>query len=360
MVFAPRRTVPPCSALLAGSLLPVVSEFPDLGVILIPTMSCIPHARHLVSCRNRLFAQCVAWIRAERLRLRFASTLFTSYVLPSTSWGSEFLLTSLGALRLLNSALRRWGRFLKGWPHGSPVASVFLELGWPDDEHLATSRLLSLFGRVHAMPSGDRCPLPVTIFRLVSADPRSWPSACFRICSSLYITLPASFGSTSGSFPSCVHSWFRSCAFPRLGQSLHYRLCSAASVLSVSHVDLRFSCVNLGPDTVVYGRSCLPAHARFWGLARWGHDPFPGGRSARHLGFSFSCVLCDALYGDLAHSLSTCLAFSDLHEQWCRRVSVTLDAASHKACNACVFNPHTSPQLCSYSCRPRIFRRTGV
>ena len=47
-----------------------------------------PHVRHLVSRGNRLFAQCVAWCKSERLPLRFASTLFTSYVLPSISWGS--------------------------------------------------------------------------------------------------------------------------------------------------------------------------------------------------------------------------------------------------------------------------------
>ena len=67
--------------------------------------------------------------RRSRLPLKFGSTLFTSFVLPSISWGSEFLLTSPNALRLLNSASRRWGTFLLGWPPGSPVASVFLGLG---------------------------------------------------------------------------------------------------------------------------------------------------------------------------------------------------------------------------------------
>ena len=42
MVFGPRRTVPPCSALLAGSLLPVVSEYPYLGVILTPLSRGFP------------------------------------------------------------------------------------------------------------------------------------------------------------------------------------------------------------------------------------------------------------------------------------------------------------------------------
>ena len=45
----------------------------------------------------------------------------------------------------------------------------------------------------------------------------------------------------------------------------------------------------------------------------------------------FLGVFCDALQGDLAHCL--CLAFSDLREQWCRRVSVPLDAAAQWACD---------------------------
>ena len=55
-----------------------------------------------------------------------------SYVLPSISWGVEFLVSSPSALQVIDTALRRWGRFLLGWPAGSPIASVFLELVWPD------------------------------------------------------------------------------------------------------------------------------------------------------------------------------------------------------------------------------------
>ena len=91
MVFGPQRHVLPCSVTLAGTLLPVVSEYPYLGVILTPSLSWTPHVRHLVSRGNRLFAQCVAW-----------------------------------------------GRFLLGWPPGSPIASSWSLV---PDEHLAFSRL---------------------------------------------------------------------------------------------------------------------------------------------------------------------------------------------------------------------------
>ena len=78
------------------------------------------------------------------------------------------------------------------------------------------------------------------------------------------------------------------------------------SSFSVFHVDLCSQSVNRGPDRAIHGCSSLPSHARFWGLCRWGHDPFPGGRAARHLGSSLSCVLCGAPLGDLAHCLSEC------------------------------------------------------
>ena len=57
MVFGPRRHVPPCSVTLAGAPLPVVFEYPYLGVILSPSLSWTPHAQHLVSRGNRFFAQ---------------------------------------------------------------------------------------------------------------------------------------------------------------------------------------------------------------------------------------------------------------------------------------------------------------
>ena len=124
------------------------------------------------------------------------------------------------------------------------------------------------------------------------------------------------------------------CAFPSLAivvwfwvlcQCLHGRQFQTASALSINHVDPNSSTVNCGTDEMVY-RFPRPSHSRFWGLARWGHDPFPGGRAARHLAQPSSCSFCDAPQGDMFHCLSECAAFLNLNEQWCRRCSVHPDS----------------------------------
>ena len=51
---------------------------------------------------------------------------------------------ALGACDSLDRA-SLGSRFCLGWPTGSPIAYIFLELGWPDAAHISTSRLLSLF-----------------------------------------------------------------------------------------------------------------------------------------------------------------------------------------------------------------------
>ena len=40
---------------------------------------------------------------------------------------------------------------------------------------------------------------------------------------------------------------------------------------------------------------------RWWGLARHGHDPCPGGRAVRHKGDVSSCAFCTSRVGDFTH-----------------------------------------------------------
>ena len=146
-------------------------------------------------------------------------------------------------------------------------------------------------------------------------------ASLFRpLCSSL---VPDSRRSSSQPIlarPSCC------CCFPALNR--HVRVSSLA--------------VNAGPHQIEYGRSSIPSHARFWGLARWGHDLFPGGQAARHLGLSLSCVLCEAPSGDLFHCLSECPAFSDLRDKWRRHCSIHPDSVSFWARHPWLFLPSSS------------------
>ena len=71
-----------------------------------------------------------------------------------------------------------------------------------------------------------------------------------------------------------------------------------------------------------------PDDARAWGLATWGHDPCPEGRSARHLQLPVDCPFCHAAVGDLAKCLSECPWFEDLQMEWCRRCCIPVLAAS--------------------------------
>ena len=161
---------------------PQVAEYPYLGVTLTTSLSWVPHIRKLISRGHRLFAQCVSWCSSERLPVQFASHLFLTYVLPSVSWGCEFCLGSAPAMRLLDGALRRWGRCLLGWPRGSPNAAVHVEVGWPDAQRLVTGRLLSLYGRLSSLPMGDHSPLPELVFRVMSVSPNSMSAVCNALC----------------------------------------------------------------------------------------------------------------------------------------------------------------------------------
>ena len=149
------------------------------------------------------------------------------FFLPSVSRQSPAALEFLGSSRS-GLALRL------------TCAGVLCELGWPDAERLAMGRLLSLLGRSFSMARGPGMP---TVRRRVD----------------LVVS-------------------------PSLNLALHQRLQASIHSLSTTRLPGSTFSVNAGPDVFVYGRGSSPEHARFWSLARWGHDPLPCGRTARHLG----------------------------------------------------------------------------
>ena len=113
-----------------------------------------------------------------------------------------------------------------------------------------------------------------------------------------------------------------------LDDGLHDRAAVGIASLSVVHFPPSAFSAGGGPDPSAYRRGSSPDHARAWGLARWGHDPCPEGRSARHLQLPVDCRFCHAPVGDLGHCLSECPWFEDLRTEWCRRCGIPVQAAS--------------------------------
>ena len=297
-------------------------------------MSLSAHARHLVSRGNRLFAQCVAWCKSERLPLRFASTLFMSYVLPSISWGVEFLVSSHHtALQVIDRFLLR--RCLQVLPT--------LQFSWNWDG-------LTLFtsAPVDCSLSLAGCTRCLRVIGALSLCLSSTP--CFR-CLSLGLRVVFLFVNLCA-FPSLVTvvwglgplltvcGWFRSCA-RTLDQCLHERLFQATSALSVSHVDPSSSTVNCGRP-MKWCTDCLVHRTLVLGVWPVGAMILFLKVALHDLALPSSCPFCDAPHGDMFHCLSECAAFSDLREQWCRRCSVHPDSVPFWVLHPWLFNPTSS------------------
>ena len=80
---------------------------------------------------------CVAWCKSERLLLRFACPLscLTCCRACLGEWNFSFHLHP--ALQVIYTALRRWGRFLLGWPAVLPVGAHSVRL-WFRSRHLTS------------------------------------------------------------------------------------------------------------------------------------------------------------------------------------------------------------------------------
>ena len=90
MIFGPHSRVPSCAVTLAGSLLPIVNEYTNLGVVLTPSLTWLPHVRHLISRGNRLCPMC-------RLVL-LGSSLSAFRSLPLSVSRASQLLIGIGVL----------------------------------------------------------------------------------------------------------------------------------------------------------------------------------------------------------------------------------------------------------------------
>ena len=111
MVLGPKQRLPDFDLHLGGASLPVVLSH-KYWVLLTPTLSWTKHVQFLILRGNHLFAQCVAWCRAEHLPDLVASSIFRVHVLQNFS-------QSPAALHLLDGAIRRWS--LNTWHGMTPL-----------------------------------------------------------------------------------------------------------------------------------------------------------------------------------------------------------------------------------------------
>ena len=186
MVFGPRTSVPPCSVFLSGQVLPLVSEYLYLEVVMTTSLSWPARARDLVSRGSRPFAQCVSWNRSERLTLRFASALFTSYVLPSISWGEEFFVSPLNAPKGDRHSLAQVEPVPLGLANWFPCRCCLLGIGVVrrcSYQHHSVAP--SLFGRMQVI-----CPLPALVFGTMLSEPESWVARRVSMCESFIHSSP--------------------------------------------------------------------------------------------------------------------------------------------------------------------------
>ena len=244
MVFGPIRRAE-CHVQLGGVCLPVVLSYKYFGVVLSPTHPRSKHVQHLVSRGNRLFAQCVSWCRAEHLPVHMASSIFCVYVLPSASWSPSFSLSP----RLLCAS---WTTH-----SGDGDAGVLCELGWPDAEHLALGRLLSLLGRT----------LLASILSVVSESLGTWAHHALDVCSRLSIPSPSGAG-VHPSPPRHTRRWVDSDDSASLNSEHRCRVQGLISRLSTARLPCGdvFS-VNCCPGHLLYGGGISPEYVRLCSLS---------------------------------------------------------------------------------------------
>ena len=284
--WASKGCPPPCSVFLSGQELPLVSEYPYLGVILTPSFLWTVHARHLVPWQPLVRSvRCLVQVRTSPVAVR----VHPFHVLRA----AEHVLGS-GISRFISTRFAGDRHFFLGWPAGSPNVSIF-------------SRLFSL-----SLAGCTRCLRVIGAFSLcLSSTP------CFR-CLSFGLRV--------------VFLFVNFCAFPSLvtvvwGLGPLFTVCGWGSVLAPAPLTgvsmnvcsrLHPPCrsvmwIPVLPPSIVApcsGVQIFSVALSFFGV--WGHDLFPEGRAARHLVLSSSCPFCDAPHGDMFYCLSECAAFLDL------------------------------------------------
>ena len=208
----------------------------------------------------------------------------------------------------------------------------------PDSLRVATGRSLSLFGRLHTLSSGGRSPIPASVFVLSQHVPGTWAHWCFSLLHHHAVGSLGYHGVGVGCSPLVIRRWLHQVVFPVLDRAWVQRLARALAILT----GVRFSPGSVRTfalDLSIYNSDVDPGLVRWWGLARHGHDPCPGGRPARHRGREVACLFCPSTFGDLTHCLTSCPAFEDVRVQWCIAVRIAPAEVSTSAQHSWVFDP---------------------
>ena len=151
-----------------------------------------------------------------------------------------------------------------------------------DSLRMAHGQALSLYGRLTALDSGTRTPLPAVVFRLAASVPGTWAHWCQSLLIYHSCWLPEFSGVGPGSNPSAVRRWFARGVAPALDRAWSHWPIGGLSALHPVRSNVSSSRFSL--DDAIYGPCINHADARWWGLARHGDDPCPGGRTSRHRG----------------------------------------------------------------------------
>ena len=197
---------------------------------------------------------------------------------------------------------------------------------------------LALYVRLASFALGSRPPVPASVFTLAQSTPGSWAHWCHAVISHHSVQRPELCGVGPGCSASFTQRWVRRSVTPVLDRSWRQRVERSLGLLHTIRCDPRAQ-PQLSLPAFVYSQSVDAGLARWWGLARYGHDPAPGGRAARHRNSSPVCSFCCADVGDLAHCLSYCPAFSDLRVQWCVDTGVAPSDAPWWASGEWIFDP---------------------
>ena len=231
----------------------------------------------------------------------FTHFLLTTYVLPSATFGAEFIGDGTRSLAQLDFAQRRWGRHLFGWASGTPSGSVLYELAFAD----------SL-----------RVPLPATVFTLSVHTPGTWAHWCLSLLQHHAAGDPGQFGVGPRCSITVTRRWLQ-------------------RVVCLSQIALGF--VRSPLQCPLHSRSCASLHIRPIGLQfqrRFWHGSMVGTHPTwprpMHL-WTGSSALRRCVFACVLHQSSWRLhPLSDLLHCLCR----TYVSSGVQQQHSWIFNPH--------------------